>query len=58
MISARQIIEIIQGLPSNDSSMRFLISIANAAFKYGGLTPKQTDALQRLISQKQGQGVL
>lgn len=58
MIAPRQIVEIIQALPPTDCSMRFLISLADSAFKYGDLTEKQTKALQNIVSIKQQQGVL
>lgn len=58
MIAPKQIVEIIQALPLSDSSIRFLVSLAESAFKYGDLTQKQAEALQRIVDTKREQGVL
>lgn len=49
MTAPRDIVETIQQLPPNHSSIRFLISIAESAFKYGGLTAKQELAYRELV---------
>lgn len=58
MIAPRQIVEVIQALPPTDANMRFLISLANNAFKYGDLTEKQTMVFQSIVERKREEGVL
>lgn len=50
MIAPREIVEAIQRIPSNNSSMRFLVSLADSAFKYGTLTPKQESTFKETIA--------
>ena len=44
MVSAIEVVEIIQKIPAKDRRVRFLVSLANNAFKYGSLTEPQEHA--------------
>lgn len=49
MISARQVVMLIQKLPADAGCMRFLVSIADAAFKYGALSENQEIVFMQII---------
>lgn len=49
MVNARQIVLVIQNIPAESSSMRFLVSLADSAFKYGVLTEKQEIAFNNVV---------
>lgn len=58
MVSAREIVLVIQSIPAESSSVRFLISLADSAYKYGALSPKQEIAYVNCINALKEQGVL
>lgn len=58
MIAPREIIHVIQSIPENHSSMRFLISLADGCFKYGALTAKQEAVFCSTVETLKSQGVL
>jgi len=58
MVSATEIVEIIQQIPSRDNNLKFLVSLANNAFKYGSLTERQEQAYSNVISQLTEKGLL
>lgn len=47
MVSAIEVVEIIQKIPAKDRRVRFLVSLANNAFKYGSLTEPQEHAFYK-----------
>ena len=58
MINARQIVFLIQQIPAESSCMRFLVSLADSAFKYGILTEKQQIAFENCVNTLKEKGVL
>lgn len=58
MVGAREIVLVIQSIPAECTSMRFLISLADAAYKYGGLTQRQETAFLGCIGTLKEMGVL
>lgn len=58
MINARQIVLLIQQIPAESSCMRFLVSLADSAFKYGTLTEKQEIAFNNCLNGLKSKGVL
>lgn len=58
MINARQIVLVIQQIPAESWCMKFLVSLATSAFKYGVLTEKQEAAFEDCINTLKEKGVL
>ena len=51
MITAVDIIKIIQQLQPTDNKCRFLIGLANSWYKYGGLTERQIAAFEQAVAE-------
>lgn len=58
MVNAKDIVLIIQNIPINSPNMRFLISLANNAYNYNNLTPKQEEAFINCVNTLKEKGVL
>lgn len=50
MVKAEHVLKLIQNIPADDRSMKFLISLANNAFDYGQLTERQEAAFMKIVS--------
>jgi len=58
MINARQIVLTIQSIPPESACMKFLVSLADSAFKYGVLTDRQEMAFMNCVDALKEKGVL
>lgn len=58
MINARQIVLVIQQIPPESGCMKFLVSLADSAFKYGVLTERQEVAFENCLDTLKNKGVL
>lgn len=56
MITAVDIIKVIQQLQPTDNKCRFLISLADSWYKYGGLTERQVVAFERAVAELKEDG--
>lgn len=56
MITAVDIIKIIQQLQPTDNKCRFLIGLANSWYKYGGLTERQIVAFEQAVAELREDG--
>lgn len=58
MVSATEIVELIQQIPARERHIKFLCSLATNAFKYGSLTERQELAFQKAKNELREAGVL
>ena len=57
IVSARQIVEVIQKIKDlRCSQVKFLISLADNAYKYINLTPKQEECFYKCVKELKEQG--
>lgn len=56
MVSAIEIVELIQHIPARERYVKFLCSLATNAFKYGSLTERQEVAFQKAKNELTGVG--
>lgn len=57
-VTAKDIIEIIKKIPTDNRSVRILASLTDSAYKWGSLTPKQEILFEKVISELRDQGAL
>lgn len=58
MVTATEIVELIQKIPARDRRVKFLCSLAKNAFEYGSLTDRQEQAFQKAKNELIEAGVL
>lgn len=58
MISAIKVVQVIQQLPLDSKALRFLVSLADSAYKYGMLTERQEQAFLNALQELKKRGEL